>query len=445
MSDADVSTPVTPADAPPKIGPVRMIIRGVIVVGVLALGMMVMVSLIKSKPQAKRAPEADTSPFVTAEPVHATTQKVEVEASGTVQAARQVLIGAEVAGRVTWINSNLEPGARVKAGTALLKVDARDYQLAVEQQAAQVSLAASQLEVEKSRRRVAEKEWEAFGEKPPEGSVAARDPQIKAAEGAVKAADSGLRRAKLAVSKAGIVAPFNAMVVSRDVDLGQQVGPGSPLAVLVGTDAFWVKVAVPMQRLSWIDIPGVRGVADDAGSVVTIEQHLGTQTIARHGRVIRLVGAVDAVGRMAQLLIEIRDPLGVTDALREGDPGLPLLLNSYVDVRIAGHQLDDVVEVPRLALRGDDTVWVVDGDHLTFVTVDVVWRRRDSVLVRGVADGAEVVTSPVPGPVDGMKVRRAGAAAPAAPVATDGGAAPALDATAGAPAAAGANAGTGAN
>ncbi len=259
--------------------------RVVIVLGVLALGVVAMRALIGMKPQAQKAAEQDTSPIVETTAVHATREQIEVVASGTVTPARQVMIAAEVGGRVTWLSHEFEPGGRFKAGTALLRVDTRDYKLAVEQQAAQVTLAQTQLEVEKSRRRVAATEWEAFGETAPEGSVAARDPQIKAAEGAVSAANSGLRRAQLAVSKAGMTAPFNAMVLNRQVDLGQLVGPeGAPLATLVGTDAFWVQVAIPFERLGWLAIPGVGGVAEADGAQVSVEQRVGDQLVRRRGQ-----------------------------------------------------------------------------------------------------------------------------------------------------------------
>jgi RND family efflux transporter MFP subunit len=381
----------------------RRIIRAVIAIVVLAAGIAVMRTLVSMKPEAAKKDKGDTSPIVETTGVTVGRQRVDVIASGVVVPARQVVIAAEVGGRVTWINPQLEPGGRFPAGKALLRVDARDYKLAVEQQSAQVTLAQTELEVEKSRRRVAEKEWEAFGEKAPEGSVAIRDPQIKAAEGAVKAAQSGLRRSRLAVSKTGLVTPFPSLVLTRQVDLGQLVSPGTPLATLVGTDAFWVQVAIPVDRLSWIAIPGVSGVKDGQGATATVEQRLGDQIVRRNGHVVRLAGEVDPVGRMAKVLVQIEDPLGLDAA----EPGLPLLLNSYVDVAIEGRDVGDVAEVPRTALRNDGSVWIFDDGTLRMRDVDVIWRRRDTVLVRGLAAGAAVITSPVSGAVEGMAIRHA--------------------------------------
>jgi RND family efflux transporter MFP subunit len=400
MSDEHVEVQIREPDE--KIGWGRRIVRAVIVIAVLFAGVSIMMALIASKPKAGKKSSDEAAPIVEVAPAPFGDQEVDVVASGVVVPARQVLIATEVGGRVTWISPELEPGGRFATGKPLLRVDARDYQLAVQQQSAQVTLAETELEVEKSRRRVAEKEWEAFGEQPPEGSVAKRDPQIKAAEGAVKAARSGLRRSKLAVSKTGLVAPFNAMVRTRQVDLGQLVAPGSPLATLVGTDAFWVQVSVPVERLGRIKIPGIDGVKPDQASTATIEQRFGEQVVRRTGKVVRLAGDVDPVGRMARVLIEIPDPLG----LKSPDPGPPLLLEMYVDVTIDGGEVTGVSEVPRLAMHDEETVWILDGEVLRVKQVEVVWRKRDTVLVRGLPPGAQVITSPVPGAVDGMAVRQ---------------------------------------
>ena len=90
----------------------------------------------------------------------------------------------------------------------VVRLDARDYKLAVEQQFAQVDRASTELKLEKARKKVAEKEWELFGPKgkgkgntvtkgqgtgEAEEVVALREPQMRTARTAVKAAESGSR------------------------------------------------------------------------------------------------------------------------------------------------------------------------------------------------------------------------------------------------------------
>jgi 3-oxoacid CoA-transferase subunit A len=82
------------------------------------------------------------------------------------------------------------------------------------------------------------------------------------------------------------------MVLQRQVDLGQLVGPGTPLATLVGTDQFWVQVSIPVDRLGWIAIPGVAGVKDGAGATAVVEQRIGDQIVKRTGPAL----AIEASG-----------------------------------------------------------------------------------------------------------------------------------------------------
>jgi len=179
---------------------------------------------------------------------------------------------------------------------------------------------------------------------------------------------------------------------------------------LVATDQFWLQAAVPMDRLTMIDIPNVTA---DGGARVTIHHPLDRrgdhETLAREGRVIRLLGDLSPAGRMARLLIRIDDPLGLggEQADREGERRLPLLLEAFVEATIEGRVVDDLIELPRRALRADDRAYVVTAEDLLSIReLDIAWREVDSVLVRaGLADGERVVTSPLAIAFDGMPVR----------------------------------------
>lgn len=386
------------------------ILRVLIPLVILVAAVAVVMFLVSTRPEARKKERKNPGALVEVTRVEPTRQKVMVEANGTVMPARQVVISSEVNGRVRWMNDKLIPGGKLEAGAPLIRLDASDYSLAVEQQRAAVDRARTELELEKSRKKIAEREWELLGEgKPEEGSLALRDPQLRTAEVAVKSAESGLDRAKLAVSKAVLKVPFNAIVQQKQVELGQIVGPQTPVATLVGTDAYWVQVSVPVSRLGWLSIPGV-GPAE-TGSPVRVWQEIEGTRIERDGRIVRMLGDLDPVGRMARLLVEIEDPLGLERpaSATEADPQLshlPLLIGSYVNVELEGREVDGLIELPRSALREGDKVFLMTAEHtLAIADVDVVWRRPDSVLIRGLEAGARVITTPLAAPVEGMKLR----------------------------------------
>ncbi len=384
----------------------QLIARVVVVLAALLAGAAIFAALFITRPQPKKEEPKDLGALVEVIEVNATSQAIEVPANGQVVPSQQIALSAEVAGRVVWLAETIVPGGQLRAGSKVARIDARDYSLALEQQIAQVDRANTELEVERNRKAIAEREWELLGGDKPANSVALRDPQMRTAQAALKAAKSGLQRARLSVGKTIIKAPFNAIVRQKSVDIGQLVGPQSPLVTLVGTDTFWVQVSIPMDRLKWIQIPGVAGATE--GSPATVTQAIGDDMVARQGKVVRLLGDLDPIGRMARLLVEVPDPLGLQDQGQGSDsPGLPLLIGSYVTVNIRGQEAPDIVELSRAALRGGDQVYVMSSESTLEVRdVEVLWRKPETVLLgSGVKRGDKVIISPLAEATPGRKLR----------------------------------------
>ncbi|MEM9494174.1 MAG: HlyD family efflux transporter periplasmic adaptor subunit, partial [Myxococcota bacterium] len=286
----------------PTVG--QLIVRAIIALGILGVGIMIFGALVSTRPEPSKKPRVDSGLLVEVVAAEAKSSEVIVPANGQIIPAQQIALSAEVSGRVTWLSDALIPGGHIKAGDQIARIDARDYTLAVEQQVAQVDQANTELEVERNRKVIAEREWELLGGNEPANAVALRDPQLRTARASLKSAESALRRAKLNVSKSVIRAPFNALVQQKSVDIGQLVGPQSPLATLVGSDVYWVQAALSVDQLKRIRIPGVSGATE--GSAVTVRKSLGDREVTRQGKVIQLLPDLDPVGRMARVLVEIR-------------------------------------------------------------------------------------------------------------------------------------------
>lgn len=404
----------------------RTVLKVVLPMLTVGLGIGAFLGLVTSKPEAERAERPSEGALVEAITVAPARHEVSVIAQGTVLPARRVLIQPEAAGRIVWLSNALVPGGRIRKGERIARIDAREYELSVEARRAEVSRARTELRLERSRQSIARKEWEMFGEKESApaasegdaGVLALREPQLETAKVAVESAESALHQAELMLSKTTIVAPFNALVVQETAELGQLVTPQAQLATLVGTDQFWVQVAIPVEALASIDIPGVRGKTE--GSVARVRQTVGGARIEREGKVVQLLPDLDAGGAMARILVEIEDPLGLTRP--EGE--LPMLLNSYVDVEIGARALEDVIEIPRAALREGSRVYVVTSDQtLGIRTVSIAWRREKSVLVgSGLEGGDRVITSRLAAPAEGMPLRVADPDAPRRTPRIEGGA-----------------------
>lgn len=322
-----------------------------------------------------------------------------VEATGVVQPAQQVVLTPQVSGRIVWQSDEMQPGSRVEKGKVLARIDPTEFELLVEQARSSVRSAEVELELEKGRQRVAEREWALLGDgrDPAEAPLALRKPQLQASEQALRAAKSSLKQAELNLQRTFLVAPFNAVVLDENVDVGQVVGQQTTVATLVGTDELWVRVSVPVSQLPAVELPS----DDEPGSRAVVEQRLGGgANVVRDGSVARLLGQLDPQTRTAQLLVAIPDPM------KADDGGLPLLPGAYVDVRIDGRILENVFRVPRIAIDGADKVWVVEREGtLASRTVNIGWREADDVIVTdGLEDGVQLVVSPLSLPIENMPV-----------------------------------------
>ena len=380
---------------------------------IVGLGAGVVVAFKKTRPEPQQNESGSRGLLVQTQQVVAGDHEVHVRAQGQVMAARRVVLSPQVAGKVTWVSDELAPGGRVAHGTRLLRLDGRDYALALRSRSADVNRASLELQIEQRRQAIAEREWNVFGAEAatsvgtdaasaPGRALALRQPQLETAEVGVEAARSAVQQARLNLQRTTIRAPFNAVVLSESVDLGQFVAPGTQLATLVGTDEAWVRVSLPVEALHSIRFPE----RDGEGSPAQVRVDVGGRELVREGRVLRLLPDLDASGGMARVLVAIDDPF----ALDRGDdagPKVPLLLGSFVTVDIDVAPLVDVIEVPRIAVREGGKAFVMnEDDQLEIRDLEIVWGREQTVLVRGgLAHGERVIISRVPTPVEGMALR----------------------------------------
>ena len=370
-------------------------------IGVIAAALVMAFVLVATKEEPPRAEKPLEGTLVEVIQIDTKRHEVDLYAKGTVVPAMEVVLQAELGGRVIWQSPELVAGGRFKAGQPILRIDPRDYELAVESYRSQVNRAKLDLTMEARRGEVAKREWNAFGEMDvtdEQRALAQREPQLESTRLAMKAAQSALKKAQLDLSRTTIRAPFNAMVVTESVDPGQLISPQTAVARLVGTDEYHVQVSVPVSALRSARVR----TDDDPGSDAQIVQRVGQETIERRGEVIRQFPDLDPGGAMARLLVNIDNPLG-----ERGD--LPLLLGSFVDVSIGAQPIDDAIRLPRVALRNGRNVYVMnEQDLLEIREVQIAWTEPDAVLVTGgLETNDRVITSRIPTPVPNMLLRTA--------------------------------------
>jgi RND family efflux transporter MFP subunit len=379
----------------------KIITRVVLPLIIIATGAGAARAIFAIAPEAAESVATDSTLQVEVTEARPSPVNARVVSTGIVIPAVEATITPEVSGRVYHVNPALIPGGRITEGDLLVRLDSRDYQLTREQEEAKVRSAELELTTERARGSVARREWDLLGggDQPREESpLALRQPNLEASKANVQAARSGLARAKLNVSRTTIRAPWNSVVQTSYVQVGQVLSPGAKVVTLVGTDRIWVKVSVPLDRLPMIEVPGVNG---ETGSKARVIHELGPgQTVTREGRVIRLDSQLDAQTRTAQLLVEVASPFD------EPQGAVPLLPGSYVNVEIQGRMIPLAYAVPRAAIYRGSQIWLVDGqERLEQREIQVSWGDEDQVFITsGLQPGDRIVTTRLGSPISGTVV-----------------------------------------
>jgi RND family efflux transporter MFP subunit len=360
-------------------------------------------------------------------------EPVVMEAMGTVVSSRQLQIKPEVSGRIVWLADNLVPGSAFDAGRPLIRLDRRDYDLALTQRhielrqaktavtEAERSLikARADLKLEMGNQAVARRELEVLAEEIDKQNrdLVLRRPQLEAAEAEVKAAEAALasiqaaveaaearvKSAELDLERTTILAPFDLVVENKLAELGDRVGTGSGVLEVIGSRTFWIQVSLPQADMRWVEVP-LSDSAEPGSSVRIFNDAAWSQDQYRTGRVIRRLPTVDSRGHMARVLVAVDDPLSMASSL---DSPPPLLAGSYVRVELIGRTLESVISLDRAWIRDGNSVWVMTRDgRLDIRPVQVLYRGRDHVLLRnGLGPGERIVTTDLPAPVPGMPLR----------------------------------------
>ena len=380
------------------------LLRLLLPVIVIIISASVAVWMMQSGPKAKPRAKTRNAVLVDVRPIELGPHTTTVSIMGTVKPQHEVALKPRVSGEIIKVSDNLIPGGRFNKGEELLVIDPSDYQLVVRQLASEVARVESDMQVELGRQRVAQKEFELLGESVSEveKTLMLREPQLENNRALLEGTRARLEQAQLDLKRTSVRSPFNAVVMSREVNLGTRVSPSTTLATLVGSDSYWVEAPIPAGQLQWISISQEDS---DSGSPVRIYDSVAWgPNRSRSGQLVGLTAMVEENGRMATLLAEIADPLSLQPTSSEQPK---LLLGSYVRVEIEGKLLSNAAAIERDLIHNGEQLWIMDEEgRLDIRTVEIAFRGQDQVLVTGgVNHGEKLITTNLPSPVQGMTLR----------------------------------------
>lgn len=362
----------------------------VLPIAIFAVGYMAMKGIEATASDDIITDQVDTRPTVTVEKVEPINFTVQLTSYGEITPLESTNLAAQVAGEVESWNPNFIAGGVVKRGDLLFTIEKDSYEAALLQAEANLSSAQAQLIQEKAQAEVAAREAKTL----PDSRVTdlyLRKPQVMSAEAAVKSAEAQLRIAKRDLQNTEVRAPYDALVVSRDIGKGDFVTTGKVAAVLNNIET--AEITFPIAGFDRSFLPG-----DLAGkrAVISID---GYNNSERQGTIHRDIGIVDQDTRMMHFVARIDDPY----ALRSDKPVMKF--GSYATVTFDGRTLDDVYKVPQ-ELITNNRLWTLNNEEkLVSQQISVVREDGGYFLIRGQFDSERVVMTLPEYPQNGMAVK----------------------------------------
>jgi len=228
-----------------------------------------------------------------------------------------------------------------------------------------------------------------------------REPQLAEARAQLEAAKAQLSEAELNLARASLYAPFSGRVMHRHVDKGEFITAGTQLGEIYANDIMDVRFPLTNDELRRIGLT----LGFEPAIPVTLKSVIAGSENIWEGKIVRTDSMFDTTTRVLYAYAEVSESEDADEANTT-----PLAPGIFVNADIQGEALDDVTIIPRAALRaalrGTDKVYLAQDDNtLSIQTVSVLSSDRNrAILASGVSEGQNVITSPIRGVAEGMKV-----------------------------------------
>ena len=326
-------------------------------------------------------PEAQVQARERPVPVSAATAQtgnlsIYLEGLGTVTPLNSVTVRSRVDGELVALH--FEEGQMVKAGTLLAEIDARPFQIQLEQ--AQAQLVRDEALLTNARQDLARYQQLLKQDAIAQQQVSTQEALVRQYEAALQGDHAQVNNARLQLEYTRITAPIDGRIGLRNVDRGNLVRAGDPngLAVITQTQPIGVLFDIPED-----DLPRVRERLRQASLPVTAFNRDQSRTLGQ-GQ----LAAVDNRINSATGMIRLKAQFPNRDEM--------LFPNQFVNTRLLLDTQRNALVIPDAAVqRGADGtyVWVIGSDQ-TVAARPVETGNRDRGLTAihsGLKAGERVV------------------------------------------------------
>jgi len=313
-----------------------------VLVLVVGLGLAAVIAV--NEPSVDPVPYEPMTSTVRVTRVQATDEYLTISSQGTVQPRSQSELIPEVSGRVVWTSPSLVGGGSFRLDDVLLRIDDADYRNALQRSEAAVQRA----EVEHSfatdeLRRLQKLNKQQLSSQQQLDS-ARRTARV--AEANLSDGRANLEQAQRDLARTELLAPFDGLVRSEQVDLGQFVTRGQSIGTIYATDYVEVRLPISADQLRYLGLPiSTRGqIAEADRPPVTVASDFGDARLLWEGQLVRLEAEIDERSRMIY---------GVTRLRIEENEETPILpVGMFVQAEIRGRRVENVIHRYKAILGG---------------------------------------------------------------------------------------------
>ena len=373
-----------------------MIRTFVIPTAIVLLFLSVAATLMATAPVLEPANDTPTPLTVRVRTIETESIELKVHSQGSVVPSTVSQLIPEVSGRVTWTSPNLVAGGYFEAGQELARIDDMDYRNAQDRANAALKRATAEVEHAKYEygrlRSLAERKL--VSRSALENGLRA----YRVTQAAFEDAQANFDQAQENVKRTVLRAPFTGLVRAENIDIGQFASRGQPIATLYANDVVEVRLPIADRQLAFLNLPPLRNgnFPEDMQPTVKLSADYGGQTREWFGKIVRAEAEIDTSSRMVQLVARVESAEDSQD----------LSVGLFVTAEIAGLAVENIVRLPRSAIRNDNQVLVVDTENrLRFRDIQPLRLYKDNVLINaGLIPGERVCVSTVQTAIEGMAV-----------------------------------------
>ncbi|MEC8075898.1 MAG: efflux RND transporter periplasmic adaptor subunit [Pseudomonadota bacterium] len=373
-----------------------MIRTFVIPTAIVLLFLSVAATLMATAPVLEPANDTPTPLTVRVRTIETESIELKVHSQGTVAPSTVSQLIPEVSGRVIWTSPNLVAGGYFEADQELARIDDLDYRNA--QNRANAALKRATAEVEHAKyeygrlRSLAERKL--VSRSALENGLRA----YRVTQAAFEDAQANSEQAQENVKRTVLRAPFTGLVRAENIDIGQFASRGQPIATLYANNVVEVRLPIADRQLAFLNLPPLRNgnFPEYMQPTVKLSADYGGQTREWFGKIVRAEAEIDTSSRMVQLVARVESAEDSQD----------LSVGLFVTAEIAGLAVENIVRLPRSAIRNDNQVLVVDTENrLRFRDIQPLRLYKDNVLINaGLIPGERVCVSTVQTAIEGMAV-----------------------------------------